>query len=275
MTTLLIVDPQNDFHDGGSLAVPGANEDALRTAAFIKKNLDKIDNVFVTMDTHHKLHIAHSAFWESGDGSREPDVFSTIKVSDIDNGVWLPKNRSLVDYCKSYIEKLEGKGRFQLCIWPEHCIQGSKGHAVTDTIFSALQKWIIANADKSKCVNYILKGQNCRTEMYSALRAEVPLEDDVSTQLNEVLKNQVLPASSSSSDAMTNQLIVCGQAMSHCVNHTLRDIIEGADHDTCNKITLMSDCCSAVSGFEDAADSFISDMRESGVMVKTSDETII
>jgi nicotinamidase-related amidase len=111
--------------------------------------------------------------------------------------------------------------------------------------------------------------------MYSALRAEVPLEDDVSTQLNEVLKNQVLPASSSSSDAMTNQLIVCGQAMSHCVNHTLRDIIEGADHDTCNKITLMSDCCSAVSGFEDAADSFISDMRESGVMVKTSDETII
>ena len=33
--TLLIIDPQNDFHAGGSLAVPGADEDALRLAAWI------------------------------------------------------------------------------------------------------------------------------------------------------------------------------------------------------------------------------------------------
>ena len=30
--TLLIIDPQNDFHGGGSLQVPGADEDAQRIA---------------------------------------------------------------------------------------------------------------------------------------------------------------------------------------------------------------------------------------------------
>ena len=32
-TTLLIIDPQNDFHPGGSLAIPTADEDAERIAA--------------------------------------------------------------------------------------------------------------------------------------------------------------------------------------------------------------------------------------------------
>merc|ERR1712166_855992 len=35
--TLLIIDPQLDFHSGGSLAVPGSDEDAQRTAALISR----------------------------------------------------------------------------------------------------------------------------------------------------------------------------------------------------------------------------------------------
>jgi hypothetical protein len=49
---LLIVDPQVDFHEGGSLAVAGANADAERLEAFIGAHLDEITSIFVTLDSH-------------------------------------------------------------------------------------------------------------------------------------------------------------------------------------------------------------------------------
>ena len=51
--TLLIIDPQIDFHPGGSLAVNGADEDSGRTANFIASNIHNIDQIVVTLDTHH------------------------------------------------------------------------------------------------------------------------------------------------------------------------------------------------------------------------------
>ncbi len=43
---------QVDFHGGGSLAVPGADEDAQRIQAFVAKHVDRISNIFVTLDSH-------------------------------------------------------------------------------------------------------------------------------------------------------------------------------------------------------------------------------
>jgi nicotinamidase-related amidase len=34
-TILLLIDPQNDFHEGGALGISGANEDAKRIAKMI------------------------------------------------------------------------------------------------------------------------------------------------------------------------------------------------------------------------------------------------
>ena len=50
---LLIIDPQVDFHPGGSLAVQGANEDSARTASLILENIHDIDEIYVTLDSHH------------------------------------------------------------------------------------------------------------------------------------------------------------------------------------------------------------------------------
>ena len=61
---LLIIDPQNDFHDDpeidgkcrgytGSLAVPGATHDSLRLSEMIRNNIHDIDEIYVTLDTHH------------------------------------------------------------------------------------------------------------------------------------------------------------------------------------------------------------------------------
>lgn len=52
-TALLIVDPQRDFHEGGSLAVPGAIEDAERIAQLITSQAEHIDELIVTLDSHH------------------------------------------------------------------------------------------------------------------------------------------------------------------------------------------------------------------------------
>ncbi len=100
MTTLMIIDPQCDFHSGGSLAVPGADEDAIRLAAWIDKHSARIDHIVVTLDTHHKLHIAHASFWRAGhDAEIRPESFTLISAEDIMNGKWLPRDKSLTDYC--------------------------------------------------------------------------------------------------------------------------------------------------------------------------------
>lgn len=60
-TTLFIIDPQQDFHSGGSCSVPGADEDAQRLSDFLEKNGHKIDNIIVSMDTHHVKFSYHSS----------------------------------------------------------------------------------------------------------------------------------------------------------------------------------------------------------------------
>lgn len=52
-TALLVVDPQMDFHEGGSLAVPGASADAKRIARLITDQCQNIDDLIVTLDSHH------------------------------------------------------------------------------------------------------------------------------------------------------------------------------------------------------------------------------
>jgi hypothetical protein len=59
---------------------------------------------------------------------------------------------------------------------------GSRGHCVVPILDEALQKWVEYTG---KSVTYVMKGMNCRTEMYSALGAEVPISSDPTTQLDE------------------------------------------------------------------------------------------
>jgi nicotinamidase-related amidase len=184
-TSLFIIDPQVDFHPGGSLAVPGADEDSERIANMIKKNKQFIHEIFVSMDSHYPTHIAHAIFWVNDKGEH-PEPFTVIRYVDVRKGVWVPKENSteVMDWCKKYIKALERKGRMKLTIWPPHCIIGSRGHCIVPAINEALQEWA---AFSHRPVTYVLKGQNCRTEMYSALEAEVVDPWDSTTALNSDL----------------------------------------------------------------------------------------
>jgi nicotinamidase/pyrazinamidase len=112
----------------------------------------------------------------------------------------------------------------------------------------------------------VYKGSNNLTEMYSAIRAEVPIENDPSTQTNDELLQYFWQAS---------KVIVCGQARSHCVNYTVRDIVadwqsrlDPADHKKeLSRIILLNDGMSDVGGFETTGGQFIEEMRELGLTI--------
>ena len=97
--TLLIIDPQVDFHGGGSLAVPGAEEDSARIAELIDSLGPEISEIIVTLDTHFPMHIAHSCFWTSGASGESPPPFEVITRGKIENRTWLPVVPSLLVSC--------------------------------------------------------------------------------------------------------------------------------------------------------------------------------
>merc|ERR1712070_27994 len=86
------------------------------------------------------------------------------------------------EWALEYTEKLEAGGRFKLQIWPYHCIIGTPGHSVYAPLQVALDDWAIRRA---KCIQYLCKGMNNFTEMYSAFKAEVEIPADPATSLNQ------------------------------------------------------------------------------------------
>ncbi|KAL7526235.1 hypothetical protein ACHAXR_001385 [Thalassiosira sp. AJA248-18] len=297
MTTLLLIDVQKDFHPGGSLAIPTADTDALRTASFIKKHSSSISRIVMTMDSHHKLHIAHPCFWTNSETGDHPNPFTIISSDDVVSGKWIPRKDikhpvgrppliddaifakggttttpdklyntndngttqlDIVQYCIEFTKRLESKGRFQLCIWPEHCLIGSGGHTVVQEVMEAANDWC---NETGGSVEWVDKGQNLLTEMYSALCAEVPVCEKTAfnNDLFESLKKD------------TNKLVMCGQALSHCVNYTVRDIVEHWPKEEMDKLTVLTDCASPVPGFEEAGETFLNDMKEMGVNLETSE----
>ena len=56
---LSVVDCQNDFCEGGSLAVEGANKAIENIVDFVNNNIDKIESIHYTLDWHTLLYIHH------------------------------------------------------------------------------------------------------------------------------------------------------------------------------------------------------------------------
>lgn len=252
-TILLIIDPQVDFHPGGSLGIPGADEDSARISELITTRGDEIDEIYVTLDSHHRLHIAHGVCWTNKAGE-SPPPFTLIKNADVEAGTWVPRNAALLEYAKFYTRALEDKGRFVMCIWPEHCLMGTPGHNVVPVLNSALQDW---SAKKMRTVNYVMKGTNCMTEMYSALCAEVPIPEDPSTQVDPALIAKLNEGT---------RVLICGEAKSHCVNYTMRDLADNWKGEK-KALVLLSDCATSVPGFEKDGEKFVEDMTAMGCTV--------
>src|SRR5262249_7423245 len=147
-----------------SLAVKGAVSDAKRAATLIRRIGHKLNDIHVTLDSHHAMHIAHPDMWLDGDG-KQPAPFTLIRVDDMKAGMWRARNPSHQKRMYEYLVALEATGRLH-CIWPPHCRIGTWGHNVQVDLEAALIEW---ERREMGVVDYVTKGSSVWTEHYGGL----------------------------------------------------------------------------------------------------------
>ena len=252
---LLIIDPQIDFCDpNGALYVHGADADMKRLSGFIRRMIGRLTSIQVTLDSHHLVDVAHPPFWRTADGEH-PEPFTVVQVSDVTSGRLNPTQYQMRSRMIDYVKTLERNGRYQLCIWPPHCLIGSTGAAVYPEVLDALGAW---ETTWVKPVDFSMKGTNIYTEHYSAIQAEVPDSADMSTVSNMRIINAV---------KNSDEVLVAGEAGSHCLANTVRDLTRYIDVD---KLVLLEDATSPVQGFEDLYTAFRDEMAAKGMRVSTT-----
>lgn len=115
MEALLIIDVQNDFCPGGALEVPNGDQ----VVPVINKLSEQFDVVVQTQDWHPN---GHSSFASSHDGK---DPFETIEMP--------------------YGEQV---------LWPDHCVQGSKGAAFHSDLVTKRSQLIVRKGFRKDIDSY-------------------------------------------------------------------------------------------------------------------------
>lgn len=270
---LLIVDPQNDFCDlpesyrpldpltglavAPALPIAGAHADMQRLARFIDATAPVLSSITVTLDSHHRLDIAHPTFWRAGNGDPVAP-FTPITAAQLRAGEFVPRHDDDLPRTLNYLDELEARGRYTLMAWPVHCEIGTWGHNVHPDVRAAYGRW---EEERQFIVRKVPKGANPWTEHYSALMAEVPDADDPRSQLNRSLLDSLDRA---------DLILIAGEAGSHCVKATVEHLAEHLPGGNLSRIVLLTDCMSPVAGFANAQSSFLQRMRDLGVQERTS-----
>lgn len=271
---LLIIDPQNDFCDlpasylpqnplntdqrlQPQLPVPGAHADMHRLAQFIRRAKENIKHITITLDSHHYVGIERPAMWQQRDGSPVAP-FTQLSADDVRQGKFVPRNPEATEAVLAYLDALEAAGRYTHMIWPTHCEIGTWGHIVHADVLAACHVW---EEHHGRPTAKVLKGDNPYTEHYSALMAEVPNENDASTQLNQKLLNSLTAA---------DTVLIAGEAGSHCVKATMEHYAQHAEAKLMERIVLLTDCMSPITGFEESYEAFLNDMQQRGVRLLTT-----
>jgi len=281
---LLIIDPNNDFCEKGpdveniegqritqtapknnnlahmpyqgSLYVPGADQDMIRLAAMIDRLGRKLNDIHVTLDSHHYFSIFHPIFLLDRNGNH-PAPFTGITYKDIVDGVYRACVDSLQEWLEYYTKTLDDNGRYPYVIWPYHCVIQTPGSCIYPELLDALLRW----ESRPGIVDKVVKGSNYKTEHYSAVQAEVIDPEDKGTMLNTKLISTLERA---------DLIPVGGEASNFCVMHTIMDIIKQFGEDAARKFVILTDAMSPVPGFEDKQELFMSEMRRMKVQFSTT-----
>lgn len=175
-TALLVIDVQNDFCPAGALAVVGGNE----IIPHINEEMAKYDCVVLTQDWHPK---GHSSFATSHEGKNPLEL---IKMPYGDQ-----------------------------VLWPDHCIQGSKGAEFHPDL----------NIEQANAI--IRKGSNPFIDSYSAF-----FENDrkTPTGLDGYLKSLEI-----------EKINLVGLATDFCVNYSAQDAANLG-----YKVSVLEKMCRAI-----------------------------
>lgn len=201
MKTLLIIDVQNDFLPGGSLPVAHGNE----ILPIIQKLIPKFEHVIATQDWHPPKHISFASVHNKKPGE-------VIKIGDSDE-----------------------------VLWPDHCIQNTKGAELAKEI------------DQKKIHKIFYKGTDIKIDSYSAFFDNARKR---STGLDEYLKEKNI-----------NELYFCGLATDYCVFYSVLDA-----RSLGYKTYVIEDACQAVNLKEGDEMKAFKKMKEDGaILLQSSD----
>ncbi len=220
---------------GASLFVPGAVEDTARTIAWLYQNLDRITQVAFSLDTHRVFQIFHPAWWID-DAGNHPAPFTNIALADVRAGKWKPVAHPAE--CLEYVKRLEAAGKYSLTIWPYHTLLGGVSHALVPALMEAAMFHALVRSSQT---HFETKGTHAMTENYSVLAPEVTELGGKSVgTFNAAFFKMLMDF---------DRVYVFGQAKSHCVLSTLKDMkehIAGTDPDLMKKIYILEDATSPV-----------------------------
>jgi len=196
-TALLVIDVQNDFCPAGALEVAGGNE----IIPYINEEMVKYDCVVLTQDWHPK---GHSSFATSHEGKNPLEL---IKMPYGDQ-----------------------------VLWPDHCVQGSKGAEFHPDL----------NIEQANAI--IRKGSDPRIDSYSAF-----FENDrkTPTGLDGYFKSLEIA-----------NINLVGLATDFCVNYSAQDAANlgykvSVLEKMCRAIDLNGSLAAAKSEMQDCGVEFI------------------
>ena len=267
------IDAQIGFScPGASLFVPGAVEDTQRTIEWLYRNLDRITQLHFSLDTHRVFQIFHPAWWIDDDG-KHPAPFTPITTKDVRDGRYKPVMHPAE--CLEYVKKLEASGKYTLTIWPYHTLLGGVSHALVPALMEAA---MFHSLVRSSQTHFETKGTHAMTENYSVLSPEVrELGGQSVGTFNAAFFKMLMEF---------DRVYVFGQAKSHCVLSTLRDMqehIASVDPKLMSKVWVLEDATSPVPAppldplppaldFPRIADQAFVELRAAGMnLVKTTD----
>jgi nicotinamidase-related amidase len=277
---LLVVDAQNTFCTPGfelfvaGRSGTGALEDSRRLCDFVYRNLGRLTQAVVTLDTHQAFQIFHAPFLVDADG-RHPPPFTLLTPEEVAAGRWQVDPRAAATlglsqpdaHLRTYVETLAEGGKYDLTIWPFHALLGGIGHALVSGVEEALFFHAVARSSQTR---FEVKGGHPLTEHYSVLGPEV-LRGAAGEPLGT--RNSALVEHLLGFDAV----LVAGQAKSHCVAWTVADLLEDVP-EIAPRVYLLEDCSSPVVvpgiDYTDDADAALARFAEAGAHVVRSTEPI-
>lgn len=255
---LLGIDLQNDFTSPfGSLYVKGADADIKRIKTFLFRNLNKIDHIILSLDSHQPIHIAHQSYWKNREGEYPP-LFTVITLDDVKNGVWIPQYNEHLAI--EYLQQLSQKSEF-CTIWPVHCISGSKGWNIDGELIDCLDKWATTN---NKQYEQVYKGHSQSTEHYSIFKAAVEWIDQPETSINTTLLSKLNEY---------DKIILVGEAADYCVANSLNDIIDNKE--LVKKLIILEDCMSWIDINNQKAKNIFMKAKKEGALFEKSINLIL
>jgi nicotinamidase/pyrazinamidase len=253
-TILIIIDGQNCFMylPGAPLPVVGSIEDMERLIRFIQLHAKGIDEIILSLDTHTADHISHPERWIDAEGNH-PAPYTPITYEECLNGVWRAANPADQAWQLEYVRQLKRTHY----IWPVH---GQKP-AWEWQLYHGLDREL----DGRSNVRRIEKGMHRDVEQFGIFGAEVPFPDAPETGINHKLIAEI--------DAF-DRIVFAGEAGSHCVMDSVMQFLLYMPSGQREKVVLLKDCMSPVSGFEQLASDWLDDMARQGVQVINSTDFV-